>query len=196
MNLLTHNRQQALVVSIGILAVLVASEQVADARPLERGTFAYGGDSVVDWCGSDAPFRDQFDVTGTVVGRVTGQRGGDGFRYSQTYHGTAIWTNLATERSISIVWNDHDQDLHITDNGDGTGTLLWQSSGTVNYYGPDGKFVTNGPGAARLETIIDFAGTPGDPSDDTVISGKVVSNVGRFPPTECELYRDLTVDKA
>jgi hypothetical protein len=176
------------------LAVAAACGQPADARPLDHGRFGYQESIVVDWCGADAPFRNDFDVTGTFIGRVTGQDGNGGFRYSQTAHGEAIWTNLATGRTLTIVWNAHDQDLRVTDNGDGTGTVLWQESGNVNYFGPDGKFVSNAPGAFRVESLIDFNGTPGDPSDDTVISETLVRNVGHAPDaSECEMYRGLTM---
>ena len=58
-------------------------------------------------------------------------------------------------------------DLNVTDNGDGTLTILVLATGNGILYGPDGKAITRNPGQIRFEVVIDHGGTPSDPLDDS-----------------------------
>jgi hypothetical protein len=57
----------------------------------------------------------------------------------------------------------------VTDNGDGTLTILVLSTGNIAVFGPDGKALTRNPGQVRLSFDVDHAGTPTDPTDDVNI---------------------------
>ena len=59
-----------------------------------------------------------------------------------------------------------EKDLRVTDNGDGTFTLVVLVTGNSTVYGMDGKAIARNPGQVRDEILIDNNGTPQDPSDD------------------------------
>jgi hypothetical protein len=69
----------------------------------------------------------------------------------------------------------------VTDNGDGTLTILLLSTGNAVLYGEDGKVIARDPGQIRVEILIDNGGTPTDPSDDEFIEflGVVKESTGR-----------------
>ena len=163
-----------------------------EAQPFEHFSFQDQGSMIVDWCGEDVPFRNEFSISGVVTARSTGRDGA--VRYTQTQHGVSVWTNLATGRSITIKWNENaGQDLRVTDNGDGTLSTLYQLSGTVKIYGPDNKLVLNAPGNLRALAIVDYGGTLNDPSDDTLISNTLVSYRGpEVDESECDVFLRLT----
>ena len=69
----------------------------------------------------------------------------------------------------------------MTDNGDGTLTILTLGTGNDVYYGPDGDVIGRNPGQIRSEFIVDHGGTPTDPSDDEFLVdlGIVKGSTGR-----------------
>ena len=71
--------------------------------------------------------------------------------------------------------------MRVTDNGDGTLTILVLSTGNVVLYGEDGKAIARNPGQIRFEILIDHGGTPTDPSDDEFLAflGVVKGSTGR-----------------
>jgi hypothetical protein len=77
---------------------------------------------------------------------------------------------LANGRSYTFVETVINKDLKVTDNGDGTLTILALSTGNVVLYGEDGKAIARNPGQVRFEVLIEHGGTPSDPSDDELIS--------------------------
>ncbi len=73
-----------------------------------------------------------------------------------------------------------DKDLRVTDNGDGTLTILILSTGNAVIYNSNGKAIGRNPGQVRFELLVDHGGTPSDPSDDTEISfEQVKGSTGR-----------------
>ena len=97
-------------------------------------------------------------------------------------HGTVreVLTNPATGTSLTSVARVTEKDLRVTDNGDGTLTILDLSTGNAVLYGPDGKAIARNPGQTRFELLIDDGGTPTDPSDDEVVrQGVVKESTGR-----------------
>jgi hypothetical protein len=118
-----------------------------------------------------------------VQGRfLVNSRGRDGLVYfSSTVRGTQSWTNLATDKSYSTVFNGVDKDQRVTDNGDGTLTILVLVTGNETWYGPDGNVLFRNPGQVRFELLVDHGGTPSDPSDDEFLEflGVVKGSTGR-----------------
>jgi hypothetical protein len=90
----------------------------------------------------------------------------------------AIWT---TDRSVTAVARFIEKDLRVTDNGDGTLTILVLSTGNGVVYGADGKAIARNPGQVRFEILVDHSGTPADPSDDEFLAdlGEVKGSTGR-----------------
>jgi hypothetical protein len=164
----------------GGLTALVLGTAVgpATAEPLVREHFHDSFSEVFEDCG-DLTLREDFEVDGTFLFNFHGP---DGLGYQlETLHGTQSFTNLANDKTITHVFNVVSKDLKVTDNGDGTLTILVLAAGSDKYYGPDGEFLFNDPGQTRFEILIDHGGTPTDPSDDEFLEflGVVKGSTGR-----------------
>jgi hypothetical protein len=148
-----------------LLSVLTVG--AAAAKPLERGSFHDVSSQVIEeFCG-DLTVREDVDVSGTFL---FNPRGRDGIVYFMDHaHGFVSWTNLATGKSLTSVFNTVSKDQKITDNGDGTFTILVLATGGGKIIGPDGKLLFSDAGQVRFAFVVDFAGTPTDPSDDVFI---------------------------
>ena len=145
----------------------IAAAGSVDAAPLERGSFHdEGSETFVDFCG-DLDVIHSWDVSGNFLAAI---RGADGLvRFQDSVRGMDVWTNTETGRSYTQIWTANSRDLKVTDNGDGTLTLLVQASGGARWYDGDGKLVLRDPGLVRFEVLIDHNGTPSDPFDDEEI---------------------------
>ena len=185
----------ALKVGVGaalIAVVLVAAGGPAGAGTYERFRFDDDVSSVGDFCG--LPARFEFHDSGVVVARETGPN--RLVRYTASHHGGSTTTDLATGATLfSVTWNYLSQDVRLTDNGDGTYTILSQVPGPERWYGPDGEILYTSGGTFRFEVTLDAAGTPSDPSDDAFISEVLVSEHGgrdQEAPDVCESVLALT----
>jgi hypothetical protein len=108
--------------------------------------------------------------------------GQDGLAYfGTTIKQTQIVTNLANGNSVTSFSNFINKDLRVTDNGDGTLTVLILGTGNAVLYGEDGKVIARDPGQVRFEILVDHGGTPTDPSDDEFLEflGVVKESTGR-----------------
>ena len=98
-------------------------------------------------------------------------------------HGTRtdVLTNLANGKSVTSATRVTEKDMRVTDNGDGTLTVLVLATGNGVLYGPDGKAIARNPGQIRFEILLDHGGTPTDPSDDEFLDflGVVKDSTGR-----------------
>ena len=94
---------------------------------------------------------------------------------------TQIVTNLANDKTLTAELTVTEKDLRVTDNGDGTLTILVLATGNAVLYGEDGKAIARNPGQTRFEILVDHAGTPTDPSDDEFLEflGVVKESTGR-----------------
>ena len=84
------------------------------------------------------------------------------------------FTNLATGKSFTNVFNIVDRDLEVTDNGDGTLTILATTGGSIKNYGLDGNLLFLTAGQSRVEILIDHGGTPTNPEDDVLLDERLV----------------------
>jgi hypothetical protein len=185
-----------LAAAFAVLALaLAAAAAPAQAKPLERGHFEDTFDEVEDdFCG---------DMTVRIEGRVTGRflvttRGSSPFPYvADNLRETFVATNLATGKSYSRHATVTIRDMRITDNGDGTLTILVMGAGNETWHGPDGRVLFRNPGRSLWEILIDYGGTPLDLSDDKFLEflGEVRPSTGRND-TEgrdfCEDFRAIT----
>jgi hypothetical protein len=149
---------------VGGLVALVLGTAVgpATAAPLEREHFHDSGSEVIEEC--DLTLRHDFEVDGTFLFNFHGP---DGLGYAlETFHGTDSFTNVANDQSYTNVFTQVGKDLKVTDNGDGTLTLLVKVAGVSKWFGPDGELLFIDSGTFRFEVLIDHGGTPTDPSDD------------------------------
>ena len=94
---------------------------------------------------------------------------------------TEVVTNLENGNFVTSFATIRDKDQRVTDNGDGTLTILVLATGNSVLYGEDGKAIARNPGQVRYEVLIDHGGTPTDPSDDEFVEflGEVKGSTGR-----------------
>lgn len=169
---------RAIAAAGGIAALLLGTASTpAMAEQWEREQFHDVGSEVIDDCG--LMLRHEWDVSGSFV---LNSRGPDGLAYGvETVHGTDAVTNLANGKTLTQIFNVASKDQQVTDNGDGTLTLLVLATGSGKVYGPDGKLLLSDPGQTRYELLIDTGGTPTDPTDDEFLQflGVVFGSTGR-----------------
>jgi hypothetical protein len=133
-----------------------------------------------EFCGVDG-LTVRFDIrrVGTVQAVPHGSDGLVYFGFNLKV--TEVVTNLGNDSFVTSSATIRDKDLRVTDNGDGTLTVLVLATGNGTLYGPDGKAIARNPGQVRYELLIDHGGTPSDPSDDEVLEflGDVKGSTGR-----------------
>ena len=178
----------------GMTALLLAATLTAvEAKPLEHIRYHDSGSEIVDdYCG-DMNVRIDFQDSGVLQIRQTGPNRLP--KHTVSHHGDATFTNLATGKSFVIGWHYLEQEAKVTQNGDGTYTVLYQVPGPETIYGPDGQRLNTSGGMYRLEFTVDNAGTPDDLSDDVVIGEEFVGDFGGQPQQPfdyCEQFRTLT----
>ena len=174
---MTHSRR-----SVAMLACCVAASAVlvghASARQIFQERYEGEASFVYDnFCG--VPNVSYQVVYGGKVKAV--QRGANGFEYVHDHiKENEVYTNLANDKYITAVLKYNIKDpLKVTDNGDGTLTIVTMLTGSTMVYGTDGRAIGRTTGQSRLEILIDHGGTPTDPSDDVFISERRVKRVGR-----------------
>ena len=170
-----HSRKLRLgaILALGatVAAMLAAA---AAAAPLLKERFHDEGTFVNEvFCGVPGLTVDQaFVVDGTVLAVPHGP---DGLVYFLEHiTATSVLTNRANQKFVTVTSRVINHDLRVTDNGDGTLTILFQATGNDVIYGPDGKAIGRNPGQIRLEVLIDHAGTPTDPFDDVFLAEELV----------------------
>jgi hypothetical protein len=113
-----------------------------------------GADEIVNFCGSGLMVQHTFslDMFVHVV-----PHGPDQLDYFLA-HG--VWTDTYTsaEKTVTAVANVMEKDQIITDNGDGTFTIVILATGNATAYGPDGKAIARDPGQVRFVVYIDADG--------------------------------------
>jgi hypothetical protein len=169
----SRTRRLTAVLALGATAALMLSA-AASAGQVTRETI-HEEDTVVldDFC----------DVAGLTVElsfvmdlRVKAvPHGRDRLAYFQS-HGrrTEVITNPANDRFVTSTAKVLEKDLRVTDNRDGTLTILILATGNAVVYGENGKAIARNPGQTRFELIVDHGGTPNDPADDEELSFRVV----------------------
>ena len=132
------------------------------------------------------PFTDCDGIDATVawddsVHELVKTRGREGLVYfAANVHGTTGFTNLATGKTYTNVYNFTDRDQQVVDNGDGTLTITISNLGNSKWFGADGKLLFVTAGNFTFQITVDHGGTPTDPSDDVEIedSFTVVKETG------------------
>jgi hypothetical protein len=120
--------------------------------------------------------------------------GADGLVYF-VHHGTTAetLTNLANDRSLTTFARVIEKDQRVTDNGDGTLTVLILATGNAVLYDQNRKAIARNPGQVRIELLVDHGDTPTDPSDDQVLAEEVVrGSTGRSDDFCAAAVRALT----
>jgi hypothetical protein len=178
-----HSRKLRLgaILALGVTAA-VTFTAAASAGQIFREIFRDEEQSqiITDFCGVSG-LTVEFAIT--ADGHVHAvPHGRDGLPYfGAQIRQTEVVTNLANGNSVTSSLTFVDKDLRVTDNGDGTLTVLILTTGNAVLYGEDGKVIARNPGQQRVEILIDHGGTPTDPSDDEFLEflGVVKESTGR-----------------
>jgi hypothetical protein len=143
---------------------LLSTAGLATAQPLEQEHVHESDSEVIEeFCG-DLTVRHDFELD---VYFSANAHGPDGLIYfADRFRGTDSWTNLANDKTFTVVFNGQQMDLRVTDNGGGTLTILVLGAGRQAVYGSDGTRLFLDAGTFRFELLVDHAGTPTDPFDD------------------------------
>ena len=175
---------------------LVATIAAIAAAPAEATVFdkEHFHDSFVsdpyDCDGTPAIDSGEVDVNITAVLRASSP-----FPYfREHFSGTGVTTNTETGGTFTNVFVSNQKDHKITDNGDGTITIVSDASGSSRYYDQYGNFVLKDPGQTRTAVDIDYNGTPGDPNDDVEVPGSfrvVRSSTGNSDFSDRNFCADL-----
>lgn len=183
--------RQLLAALVTAVLTIGFTTSAALARPLERVHFHDVTSEVLeDFCG-DLTVRIDEDVRGSFL---LNAHGPDGLAYgSEKVRGTQVITNLANDKTLTQIFSVLQKDLRVTDNGDGTLTILVLATGSSKVYGPDGKLLFSDPGQIRFEILIDHGGTPTDPSDDEFLEflGLVKGSTGRNDLQDRDFCSDI-----
>jgi hypothetical protein len=159
----------AVVLVSGLTAFGIGAAPAA-ARVLDHDQFHDTSSEIIEDCGLTLRF--DVDIRGMFMDNSHGR---DGLVYfTETHHGTFSYTNLANGLTMTEVLNNIHKDLKVTDNGDGTLTVVIMESGVHNVKGPDGKIERMDPGTIRVEILLDHGGTPTDTSDDEELDFRVI----------------------
>jgi hypothetical protein len=131
------------------------------------------GDVIEDFC--DVPgLTVQLDGASEGRDRFT-PHGTDGLPHLQVQaQDTDVYTNLANGKSVTQLTERQGQEVHVTDNGDGTLTFVVNNTGTVVLYAEDGTTLARQAGLFRYQVVYDYAGTLTDRSDDIKIGRPVI----------------------
>ncbi len=123
------------------------------------------------------------------------QRGSSPFPYyRESVRGTSVFTNLETGGTFTNVFSVNGKDHVITDNGDGTITILVIATGGSRYYDTNGTLVLNDPGQVRFSFDVDYNDTPSFPEDDVEVPGSfqvVRDSTGRNDTAGRDFCADL-----
>ena len=167
---------------VGTITVMVFSlAGQASARVIERGPIHDEfSERISNFCDvTDLTVRQDVTVNGRYVIR---SRGRDRLAYFQNHvRVRTVYTNGGTGEYVTETVTSLEKDLRVTDNGDGTLTILVLATGNATVYDESGKAIARNPGQMRYEVLIDHGGTPADPADDTFIEflGVVKESTGR-----------------
>lgn len=158
--------------TLGLAASMLTTTPASAAPPyFETITEPLSG-HFEDFCGVEGFTVDR---TGTFESRLkirTRKSGLDYFLEHITTEETL--TGVASGLSVHIHTAFIAKDLKVTDNGDGTLTIVQLLTGPSTLYGPNGKALARDPGQVRFLLVIDTNGTPADPSDDFEVSSELI----------------------
>jgi hypothetical protein len=176
-----------LLLAMALLAALVAamSAQAEPGRVFKESIHIEDFNEIEGFCETDMVVQSHF-VADLKVKAMP--RGRDGLIYFANHLSiTETFTNEANSNTVVSTVKAIDKDLRVTDNGDGTLTILVLTTGNAVIYNSDGKAIGRNPGQVRFELVVDHGGTPNDPTDDTEISFEVVKESTGRTDDFCEV---------
>jgi hypothetical protein len=158
-------------------AALSLAAQPASGQLVDRGHDHFTDTFAGQVCGINV------NTTITVVMNGQERLASSGFPLFQSEGVTTVtWTNPTTGESLSARSAGVSKDLSVTDNGDGTITVLTAFNGLAEKLTlSDGTIMSMDVGRIIFATVLDYNGTPTNPDDDTFVSSNLVSYNGPHP---------------
>ena len=130
-------------------------------------------ETVNKFCGVNG-LRVLVEGTGSVTYRLDA-RGADGdVFYAERVVIDIVYTNVKTDAFVTSHENSTFRDVKISENPDGTYTVVYFGTGNAVVYDSSGTAIGRNPGQMRWEVVVDLNGTPEDFEDDEVISEEVI----------------------
>jgi hypothetical protein len=183
MSTFAHTTRAGRVLAVGIaagVAVTALGAAPAGARPVDRGPiFEEFSETFTNFC--DVPGL-TIEVDTVFEGRYmfNSRKPGTAPYYLENSSVESVYRNAQGD-VVTEYQRVLSKDLKITDNGDGTLTILVLATGNATVTGPDGKAIARNPGQVRFELLYDHNDTLEDPSDDVFLAdlGVVKGSTGR-----------------
>lgn len=174
-----HSRRSRLaVVAIGAIAALVLATAASAGKAFKETFVEEETILLEDFC--DVPGLDVELVSTAEVTVHAVPHGSDGLIH---FHSQTRRTDVFTANGASVTGELRviERDLHVTDNGDGTLTIVNFGTGNIVLYDEAGNVIARDPGQTRVEFLVDHAGTPTDPEDDVFLEflGVLKESTGR-----------------
>src|SRR5918993_4628618 len=147
----------ALVSGLTVLGVGAGASPAA-AEPIEHEHFHEVTSEVIEGFCEDPDLTVRFveDIQGMFLFNLHGP---DGLGYGLEHvNVTRSFTNLANGLTFTEVFSMTNKDLKVTDNGDGTLTIVVTASGAHKVIGPDGLLFTEA-GQFKFQFMVDTKGT-------------------------------------
>ena len=169
-----HSRKFRLsaLLALGVTAAAMLAAGAAAQPPFKERFHDEGTFVDEDFCGAGLTVDGTFVEDASVV---VVAHGPDGLAYFLEHISqTTTFTNRANGKPVTLTVVRVTKDLRVTDNGDGTLTILVLATGNDVFYGPDGKAIGRNPGQIRFEILVDHSGTPTDPFDDVFLAEELV----------------------
>lgn len=159
----------------------ITSAPAAAAKPIENVTERATETFQEEVCGIDV------ETTVSFVDHFIARIGPNGFPLFQgSGRSTVTWYNPETDLSVTVKSSGSFKDLTVTDNGDGTITVVTQVVGVpVEVSLEDGTVGLKDVGRIVFSTVLDYNGTP-EADDDIFISDEILSISGPHPDAESD----------
>jgi len=142
-----------------VSGAVVSGEHIVDS----------GSEAIENFCNSGVDFEYEFDIRAHFAQKTRGPGHGGALYFATNFHGVETYTNLDTDNAFSTVFRMRFQDFRITNNGDGTLTIVEQGSGSKTAVDDSGEIIFRDHGVTRFEYVVDYNGTLGNPDDDELV---------------------------
>ncbi|HET6665700.1 MAG TPA: hypothetical protein VFG98_00310 [Intrasporangium sp.] len=113
--------------------------------------------------------------------------------FSQNFRTEDTYTNTENDKSLRLLTVFNGSAPRITDNGDGTITVVFADKARTHAFGPDGERLFVDTGQFRATLLIDYNGTPTDVEDDIELDFQVVKETGRNDTADRDFCEDLVI---
>jgi hypothetical protein len=161
-------------------SAVLAATGPASAAKVAGGTFHDAGSFTRDnFCNvSGLPVDGSYTVDGRLLGRLLGRLQGPGSSYYEIDHTrvVTVFTREATGQTVTDIQPRKPRQApeHHKTTATARSPSSSPSRGGERTYGDEGSLIASNSGQVRFKVIVDDAGTPSDPSDDTVLSSEMI----------------------